>query len=336
MRADVFLVEGGHASTRSQAQRLIAAGVQWRLAPTLPWNPVTKNGDDIPAGAQLQLLDAAEAQYISRGGLKLEGALNATGLSVAGLRCLDVGQSTGGFTDCLLQRSAAQVIGVDVGHGQLHERLRADPRVVCVEGLNARHLTPEGLVQACEEALSERVEAEPEDNDTQPTAPYAWMRNGGVVDDDYENDEGSDDAREQDVEAFKAERAAKAQARAAGAVPTVRQRRAGREHDDITPVFDLVTGDLSFISLTLVLPALVPLLQAGGALLMLVKPQFELQPGQVGKGGIVRDAHLYPLVEQRIRACCDEIGLQVQGWFDSPITGGDGNREFFLYAKAKP
>ena len=333
MRADVFLVEGGHASTRSQAQRLIAAGVQWRLAPTLPWNPVAKNGDDIPAGAELQLLDADEARFISRGGLKLDGALDATGLSVAGLRCLDVGQSTGGFTDCLLQRGAAQVIGVDVGHGQLHERLHADPRVVGVEGLNARHLTPEGLVEACEEALSERIDAEPEDNDTQPTAPYAWMRNGGVVDDDYDD---SDDAREQDVEAFKAERAAKAQARAAGSLPTVRQRRAGREGDDITPAFGLVTGDLSFISLTLVLPALAPLLQADGALLMLVKPQFELQPGQVGKGGIVRDESLYPLVEQRIRACCADIGLQVQGWFDSPITGGDGNREFFLYAKAKP
>ncbi len=160
MRADVFLVEGGHASTRSQAQRLIAAGVQWRLAPTLPWNKVAKNGDDIPLGAELQLLDAAEAKYLSRGGLKLEGALQATGLDVQGLRCLDVGQSTGGFTDCLLQAGAAQVIGVDVGQGQLHERLRADPRVIGVEGLNARHLTPEALQEACEEALSERIEAE--------------------------------------------------------------------------------------------------------------------------------------------------------------------------------
>ena len=330
MRADVFLVEGGHATTRSQAQRLIAAGVQWRLAPTLPWNAVAKNGDDIPAGAEVQLLDAAEAKYLSRGGLKLEGALAAAGVRVDGLHCLDVGQSTGGFTDCLLQHGAAQVVGVDVGQGQLHERLRADVRVIGVEGLNARHMTPEALRDACEEALCERIEAEPEDNDTQPVAPYAWMRNGGLVDEDYDD---SDDAKEQEVEAFKAERAAKAQARATGKVATVRQRMAGREDVAIPAAFELVTGDLSFISLTLVLPALVPLLAPQGALLMLVKPQFELQPGQVGKGGIVRDAALFPLVEQRLRDCCAQLGLQVLGWYDSAIEGGDGNREFFIYAR---
>ena len=330
MRADVFLVEGGHAATRSQAQRLIAAGVQWRLAPTLPWNQVAKNGDEIPACAELQLLNAAEAKYLSRGGLKLEGALAATGLQVAGLRCLDVGQSTGGFTDCLLQAGAAQVIGVDVGQGQLHERLRQDARVIGCEGVNARHLTPEALVEACEEALSERVEAEPEDNDTAPEAPYAWMRNGGLVEEDYDD---SDDAKEHEIEAFKAERAAKAKARAAGQISPVRQRLPGREGDDLTPQFAVITGDLSFISLTLVLPALLPLLAPAGELLMLVKPQFELQPGQVGKGGIVRDAALYPLVEQRLRDCCAGLGLQVVGWHDSAIEGGDGNREFFIHAR---
>ncbi|MCE1251633.1 MAG: TlyA family RNA methyltransferase, partial [Comamonadaceae bacterium] len=302
----------------------------WRLAPTLPWNAVAKNGDDIPAGAEVQLLDAAEAKYLSRGGLKLEGALAATGLQVAGLRCLDVGQSTGGFTDCLLQAGAAQVIGVDVGQGQLHERLRQDARVIGCEGVNARHLTPEALVEACEEALSERVEAEPEDNDTAPEAPYAWMRNGGLVEEDYDD---SQDAKEHEIEAFKAERAAKAKARAAGQISTVRQRLAGREGDDLTPQFAVITGDLSFISLTLVLPALLPLLAPGGELLMLVKPQFELQPGQVGKGGIVRDAALYPLVEQRLRDCCAGLGLQVIGWHDSAIEGGDGNREFFIHAR---
>ncbi|QIL43032.1 TlyA family RNA methyltransferase [Acidovorax sp. HDW3] len=330
MRADVFLVEGGHAATRSQAQRLIAAGVQWRLAPTLPWNKVAKNGDEIPLGAELQLLDAAEAKYLSRGGLKLEGALAASGVKVAGLRCLDVGQSTGGFTDCLLQAGAAQVIGVDVGQAQLHERLRQDARVIGCEGVNARHLTADGLAEACEEAISERVEAEVEDNDTQPEAPYAWMRNGGMIDIEYDD---SADAKEHEIEAFKAERSAKARARAAGQVATVRRRLPGREGDDLTPSFPLITGDLSFISLTLVLPALVPLLAPGGALLMLVKPQFELQPGQVGKGGIVRDAALYPLVEQRLRDCCKELGLEVVGWHDSAIEGGDGNREFFIHAR---
>ncbi|RGE43802.1 TlyA family RNA methyltransferase [Comamonas testosteroni] len=329
MRADVFLVEAGHASTRSQAQRLIASGVEWRLTPLAPWKKVVKNGDDIPAGAELQLLDAAEAKYISRGGLKLEGALAATGVDVKGLRCLDVGQSTGGFTDCLLQAGAAQVIGVDVGHSQLHERLRADERVVCVESFNARTLTPESLEKACDEALCDVIEEE-EDNDTQPVAPYAWMRNGGQVDEDYDD---SDDAKEQDVENFKAERAAKAKARAEGSAPVELRRRAGTENIDITPAFDFVTGDVSFISLTLVLPAVVQVLKPRGHLLMLVKPQFELQPGQIGKGGIVRDTALYAEVEQRIRSCLGDLGLSVKQWLDSPIEGGDGNHEFFVLAQ---
>ena len=329
MRADVFLVDFGHAATRSQAQRLIAAGVEWRLSSGAPWQKVAKNGDDIPAIAEVQLLDGAEARYISRGGLKLEGALDALGLKVEGLRCLDVGQSTGGFTDCLLQRGAAQVVGVDVGHDQLHERLRSDLRVVCVEGVNARSLTAEALLQACELALSEVIEAE-EDNETQPEAPYSWMRNGGQVDEEYDD---SNDAKDKDIETFKSERAARAKAREQGTLPIERRRRAECANVDITPVFDVVTGDLSFISLTLVLPALVPLLAPGGSLLMLVKPQFELQPGQVGKGGIVRDASLYTVVEQRIRDCCAELGLEVQAWLDSPISGGDGNREFFVFAR---
>ena len=329
MRADVFLVDFGHATTRSQAQRLIAAGVQWRLSPSAPWQKVGKNGDDIPAIAQVQLLDAAEARYLSRAGLKLEGALAAAGLDVTGLRCLDVGQSTGGFTDCLLQHGAAQVVGVDVGHDQVHERLRSDLRVVCVEGLNARALTPGALQQECELALSEVIE-EVEDNKTQPEAPYSWMRNGGLVDEEYDD---SDDAKDKDIERFQLERAAKAKARAEGTMPVERRRRAECAGVDTTPLFDVVTGDLSFISLTLVLPALVPLLAPEGALLMLVKPQFELQPGQVGKGGIVRDTALYAVVEQRIRDCCAEQGLAVQAWLDSPISGGDGNREFFVFAR---
>ena len=329
MRADVFLVEAGHAATRSQAQRLIASGVEWRLTPLAPWKKVAKNGDEIPAGAELQLLDAAEAKYISRGGLKLEGALAATGLSVKGLRCLDVGQSTGGFTDCLLQAGATQVIGIDVGHGQLHERLKNDERVVCVEGFNARALTPELLEKACDEALCEVIEEE-EDNDTQPVAPYAWMRNGGQVDEDYDD---SDDAKEQDVESFKAERAAKAKARAEGLAPVELRRKPGTENIDISPAFDFVTGDLSFISLTLVLPAVVQLLKPHGQLLMLVKPQFELQPGQIGKGGIVRDTALYAEVEKRIRDCLGDLGLSVKQWLDSSIEGGDGNHEFFVWAQ---
>ena len=243
MRADQLLVDRGLAASRSQAQRLIAAGVQWFDGAA--WKRVAKNGDEVPDAARIELLDTAEARYVSRGGLKLEGALRAAGLAVSGWTCLDVGQSTGGFTDCLLQHGAARVTGVDVGHGQLHDKLRHDPRVVALEKRNARDLDAAQV--------------------------------GGP--------------------------------------------------------FDLVTGDLSFISLALVLPALVPLLKPGGHLLMLAKPQFELQPADIGKGGIVRDPALYARVERKLRDCCADLGLAVIGWYDSPIAGGDGNREFFLHAQ---
>jgi 23S rRNA (cytidine1920-2'-O)/16S rRNA (cytidine1409-2'-O)-methyltransferase len=245
MRADQLLVQRGLAASRSQAQRLIAAGVQWFDG--AGWRRVAKNGDELPEAAQLELLDAAESRYVSRGGLKLEGALRAAGLAVSGWTCLDVGQSTGGFSDCLLQHGAARVTGIDVGHGQLHDRLRQDRRVVALEKLNARDLSAQQV---------------------------------------------------------------------------------GRD-------FDLVTGDLSFISLTLVLPALAPLMKPGAHLLMLAKPQFELQPAQIGKGGLVRDPALYAQVERRLRASCADVGLEVVGWYDSPITGGDGNREFFLHATTR-
>jgi 23S rRNA (cytidine1920-2'-O)/16S rRNA (cytidine1409-2'-O)-methyltransferase len=158
-----------------------------------------------------------------------------------------VGQSTGGFTDCLLQHGAAHVVGLDVGHGQLHARLRADPRVVCVEHINAREL------QA---------------ND--PRVPYA------------------------------------------------------------ADGFDVVVGDLSFISLTLVLPALLTVLKPDGVLLMLVKPQFELQPSDIGKGGLVKDASSYAQVESRLREACAALSLHVLGYWPSAIAGGDGNQEFWI------
>ena len=286
MRADLFLVENSFAATRSQAQRLIASGVQWRvlvegeLAPA--WKHVAKNGDEIPRSAELLVLDNTEAKYISRGGLKLEGALEQTGLDVTSLRCLDIGQSTGGFTDCLLQHGAAQVVGIDVGHGQLHASMRGDARVVSIEGVNARSLTADDLAEHCRRALH--------------------LRDGGEMNaferaDDGEETEGPDDG------------------------------------GDLDPLFDFLTGDLSFISLTLVLPAVVRLLKADGHLLMLVKPQFELQPGQIGKGGIVREPALFEFVEKRLRDTCESLGLKVLAWLDSPIAGGDGNREFFIHAR---
>ena len=254
MRADQLLVERGLAASRSQAVRLIAGGMRWRDAgSTDAWRSVVKNRDEVPESAELELDDAAEARYVSRGGLKLEGALEASGVDAAGKLCLDVGQSTGGFTDCLLQRGAARVVGVDVGHGQLHAKLREDARVLAIEGVNARALSADDLQEEGEEPFDER--------------------------------------------------------------------------------FDLIVGDLSFISLTLVLPAVVQFLADDGQLLMLVKPQFELQPGQVGKGGIVRDAAMYEIVEKRLRDACAALELRVLRWFDSPIAGGDGNREFFIHAR---
>jgi 23S rRNA (cytidine1920-2'-O)/16S rRNA (cytidine1409-2'-O)-methyltransferase len=268
MRADQLLVARGLASTRSQAQRLIADGVQWLKG--VEWKSVTKNGDEIPLEAELKLLDDSEARYVSRGGLKLEAALKQVGLSVTGLACLDVGQSTGGFTDCLLQHGAASVVGVDVGSAQLHSSLREDPRVLCVEKVNARSLSASDLIAAY--ADSTRADGQ------------------------FDVEEGATDGSE------------------------------------FVPEFDLIVADLSFISQTLVLPAIVPLLKSGGTLLTLVKPQFELQPGQVGKGGIVKDASFYPLIEKRLRDACEALGLSVTAWFDSPIEGGDGNREFFISA----
>ena len=141
MRADQLLVERGLAASRSMAVRLIAGGVRWRATPQSDaWRDVTKSGQDLPNGAELALQDGAEARYVSRGGLKLETALQKSGFSVQGLRCLDVGQSTGGFTDCALQAGAARATCVDVGHGQLHEKLRRDPRVTSLEKTNARTL----------------------------------------------------------------------------------------------------------------------------------------------------------------------------------------------------
>lgn len=270
MRIDQLLVQRGLASTRSQAQRLIAAGVLWRQGEV--WRKVAKNGDLVPDDAELQLQDDAEARYVSRGGLKLEGALAQVGLDVRGWQCLDVGQSTGGFTDCLLQHGVRSVVGVDVGSAQLHPKLQADPRVLSVEGVNARTLNASDLIAAYED-------------ETRATGQLDAQSSSALSDPGF------------------------------------------------VPEFDLIVADLSFISQTLVLPAVLPLLKSGGRLLTLVKPQFELQPGQVGKGGIVKDPALYMVVEQRLREACAALGLKVTHWFDSPITGGDGNREFFICAQ---
>jgi 23S rRNA (cytidine1920-2'-O)/16S rRNA (cytidine1409-2'-O)-methyltransferase len=284
MRIDQLLVQRGLASTRSQAQRLIADGVEWLNADT--WKRVAKNGDEVPDSADIRLLDDSEARYVSRGGLKLEAALQTVGLQVAGFKCLDVGQSTGGFTDCLLKSGALSVVGVDVGNAQLHPDLRSDPHVLCVEGVNARTLSATDLIAAY--AISTGAD--------------------GQFDVESDDFDALEEVQEVDMDSVE--------------LP-----------DEFAPDFDLIVADLSFISQTLVLPAVVPMLKAGGTLLTLVKPQFELQPGQVGKGGIVKDDAMYPIVEARLRQSCADLGLKVTAWFDSSIAGGDGNREFFICAR---
>ncbi len=247
MRADHLVLQRALAPSRSAAQRLIERGaVRWR-APGAAWALPRKTGEDLPADCELEITDDAELRFVSRGGLKLDAALARCAIDVAGRDCLDIGQGTGGFTDVLLQRGARSVVGLEVGHGQLHPKLRTDPRVRCFEGVNARD---------------------------------------------------------------------------AAAVEAV----VGAQR------FDLIVADVSFISLAHVLPAVKRLLAGSGECLLLVKPQFELQPAQIGKGGIVRNAASYALVEARIRSACGAHGLLVADYFESAIAGGDGNREFFVHA----
>lgn len=243
-RADVLLVEQQLAASRTQAQRLIAAA-QVELRQAGAWRRVDKASEKLPGNSELRVQAGLEQQFASRGGLKLQAALEKFAISPLGLKVLDIGQSTGGFTDCLLQQGAAQVVGVDVGRDQLAPALRADSRVVCLEGVNARYL---------------------------PADLSNWAADG----------------------------------------------------------FPLIVMDVSFISQTLILPNLPPLLAPDGAIISLVKPQFEVGKAGIGKGGIVKDARLYGEVEAKLRACCASLGLRVVGYEESPITGTDGNREFLM------
>ena len=283
LRADQALVSRGLAASRTAAQRLIDAG---RVYYAGTETAVKKASQVVALDEDLEVRAAAdglpgEDRYVSRGGLKLAGALTQTRLDVCGRVALDVGLSTGGFADCLLQAGAAQVIGVDVGHGQLHPRLAGEPRLVSLEGINARHLSREML-----------------------DAHLAQCAADGAT--HGQTDGATDGAKHGEA------------GPATAAVPATG--------------FDLIVGDVSFISLTLVLPAVAPLLAASGDLLMLVKPQFEVGREHIGRGGLVRDTAQYAQVETKIRTACETLGLTVAAWLDSPIAGGDGNREFFVHA----
>ncbi|KUJ81620.1 TlyA family RNA methyltransferase [Microbulbifer flavimaris] len=248
MRLDVLLVERQLANSRTHAKKLIEGG-RVMLDTGAGWQAALKAGQAVTADQAIRVEPLPEDRYVSRAGLKLAAILDHTGLNPEGWKALDVGCSTGGFSDCLLQRGAELVVGIDVGHDQLARILREHPRMRLFEGLNARYLEPAQL------------------------SPYG---EGG---------------------------------------------------------FDAVVMDVSFISQTLILPRLPALMRPGAQLLSLVKPQFEVGPENIGKGGLVRDQKLYRQVREKIVAQCEEFGLSVKAYIDSPILGGDGNREFLLWAQ---
>jgi 23S rRNA (cytidine1920-2'-O)/16S rRNA (cytidine1409-2'-O)-methyltransferase len=235
-RLDRLLVDRGLVESREKAQALIMAGEV-----LLNGQKASKPGQPVDSGAALEVL--ARPPYVTRGGLKLAGALKHFAIDVTGKVCADIGSSAGGFTDALLQAGAARVHAVDVGAGQLAWSLRTDPRVLLHEGINARRLPA----------------------------------------------------------------------------------------DEIGEPVDLLTCDVSFISVTLILPAVTPLLQPRGQMVILIKPQFEVGKGQVGKGGIVRDPQLHRAACDRVTGAVREFGFET-GIMDSPILGAHGNREFLLYA----
>ena len=235
-RLDQLLVDRGLAESRERAKALIIAGQV-----LVDRQKSDKPGHAVAADANVELLE--KLPYVSRGGVKLAGALDHFKIDVSDWICLDVGSSTGGFTECLLQRGAARVVAIDVGRGQLDWRLRNDPRVEVREGINARYLAAA-------------------DFDTR---------------------------------------------------------------------FDLAVCDVSFISATLILPKIAELLAPQGRMVILVKPQFEVGKGQVGKGGIVRDPALHQAACDRVTEAARELGFET-AIVESPITGAEGNREFLLYA----
>ena len=242
-RLDQLLVERGLAENGSQARGLILAGKVFTGTRRLD-----KPGMMLPADSALEVKGPAHP-YVSRGGVKLAHALDAFGIDPAGLVCLDIGASTGGFTDVLLSRGAARVYAVDVGHGQLHWKLRNDPRVQVRERVNARNLTA----------------------------------------------------------------------------------------TEVPEMMDLVVADASFIGLAVVLPAPLRRLKPGGRLVALIKPQFEVGPEHVGKGGVVRDPAQHEAVCARIRAHLEsELGLKIIGLVESPILGPEGNKEFLIGAQLHP
>jgi 23S rRNA (cytidine1920-2'-O)/16S rRNA (cytidine1409-2'-O)-methyltransferase len=236
-RLDRLLLEQGLVPSRERARAMIMAGLV-----VVNDHAVLKAGEMVPLDAEIRL-KGADHPYVSRGGLKLQKALDHFGIDVAGLVAMDVGASTGGFTDCLLQRGAAKVYAVDVGYGQLAWKLRQDERVVNLEKTNIRYLS----------------------------------------------------------------------------------------RDTLRELPQLVVIDASFISLDKILPHVIMLVDAGAAIVALIKPQFEVGRGEVGKGGVVRDEEKHRQVVERVSLLAESLGLTVRGVTESPILGPKGNREFLIW-----
>ncbi len=244
IRLDALLVERALAPSRERARaRILAGDVR------VNGQVVTKAGTAVARDAEIALA-SPDHPYVGRGGLKLAHALDTFQIAVAGRRALDIGASTGGFTDALLQRGADRVVALDVGHGQLDWKIRSDPRVDVLERVNARNLTPDMLPKP--------------------------------------------------------------------------------------PSFDIVTIDVSFISLRHILPVVPALLRPDADVIALVKPQFEAGRAEVGKGGIVRDDAVQTRVVDEVTAAADALGLWRAGAIASPIAGMEGNREFLLHLKQHP
>lgn len=241
-RIDKLLEQRGLADSRTKAQAMVMAGVV-----LVDERRVGKSSESFAVDAAIRIKgDSPGSRYVGRGGLKLEKALAEFEISAEGLVCLDVGASTGGFTDCLLRHGARRVVAVDAGTNQLVWSLRRDPRVEVREKTNARELVP----------------------------------------------------------------------------------------TDFDTRFDLIVMDVSFISVTKILPALVPLMAAGGRIVVLIKPQFEVGKGEVGKGGIVRQPEKHERVVREVNKFAERLGLEVLGLIESPVLGAEGNKEFLaLYGR---
>ena len=257
MRIDLYLVQQGYVESRTLAQKLISEG-----AVTVDGKLIRKASEDVPDGDHtVEVTATADTRFVGRGGLKLEAALQAFPVKVEGCVAADIGASTGGFTDCLLQRGAARVYAVDAGHGQLHPRLLEDERVRSAEGMNARNLTPADLI---------RIESE-------------WQANHGGAQLPFD-----------------------------GKV-------------------DGIVMDVSFISQTLLHPALSGIVKEGGFLIALIKPQFELTKSALNKQGIVKQEKDRKTAVERVLTSAAACGFEAISVIPSPIEGGDGNREFLAY-----